>query len=253
MTRHVMVMIVGLGIAAAAVASAKDAGKAKQSKEIFRWSGKAGTVFLRNLNGPMEVVGTAKGGDVEVVAVAHWTNADPAKTKVEAKTSPKGVTICTLYPAKKASCGPDGDYEISNTERNYDLSVTYQVKLPAGTLLDIEAVNGAVSVKGLAADGKIEAVNGSIEVEATTGALDIEAVNGHVKVKTGGTGDVDIEAVNGEITVQLADGNAVVDAETVQGRIELGGERFRGEGRKTLGKGGRRVSVETVNGGIEVK
>jgi hypothetical protein len=221
-------------------------------RELLRWKGKPAKLYVRNLQGPLEVVGVAAGSEMEIVAVVQGSG-DASKFKVEAHAGKNSLTVCALYPTSGSSaCGPDGHYSSNGQNRDMNgLAVKFLVKLPRGSALDVEQVNGDIVAKGLAADVEIETVNGRIDVQQESGKLDIETVNGRIDVVTGTTGHCDIETVNGSIEVKL-NGGGDVEAETVNGRIEIAGERFDREARKTVGKGGRRVDIETVNGGIRV-
>jgi hypothetical protein len=233
-------------------AAAQKAAPAPTTKELLRWKGKGAKLFVRNLNGPLEVVGVAAGAELEIVGVASGRG-ELAQVKAEVHPGNGSVTVCALYPGKKGSCGPDGAYDLSGGGDALDeVQVSFQVKLPRGVKLDVELVNGHVVARGLAADAEIETVNGRVEVAQERGALDLSSVNGAIRITTGASGACDVETVNGSVDIQLT-GGAEVAAETVNGRIQIAGERFEREARKTLGKGGRRVDVETVNGAITVR
>jgi DUF4097 and DUF4098 domain-containing protein YvlB len=72
---------------------------------------------------------------------------------------------------------------------------------------------------------------------------------------------VDLESVNGVVILRIpADSNAQVDAETLNGNVssDFGLTVEKGEwvGRSMeglVGSGGARISIETVNGNIEIK
>jgi DUF4097 and DUF4098 domain-containing protein YvlB len=74
------------------------------------------------------------------------------------------------------------------------------------------------------------------------------------------TGEAEFATVNGSITLELPAGAAAeVDARTVNGRIEtdfpleVSGRISRRRLRGTIGGGGRKLSLETVNGGIHLE
>jgi hypothetical protein len=232
--------------------STSAAAQKKASKEVLNYKGKAAKLFVRNLNGPLEVVGVAAGAQLEIVATATGSG-DLAQVKVETHAGKDSLTVCAMFPGYKSSCGPDGHHDSSGNRNGHDdLDVKIVVKLPRGQALDVELVNGAVIARGLAADTEIETVNGRVEIVQENGKVEIESVNGSVSVTTGASGNLDVETVNGSVDVKLA-GGGDVRAETVNGRVDIGGEKFEREARKTLGKGGRRVVVETVNGSISVQ
>lgn len=227
----------------------------RQSKEAFSWKGKAPGLYIRDLNGSIAVEASA-GTDIEVTGTVSWKDSNPADIRFETKTGPQGVTICALWPSSsgESSCGENGDYSVSNTKNN-DLAVAFKVKLPKGTRLDAQTVNGQVDVAGATAGVKAESVNGGIHVDTASSAVDLQTVNGtiNVNITGGGAGDVKLQTVNGAIDVKVPSGfDAEVTAETVNGSVVIAGQKYRHSAQVTLGKGGRKVSAETVNGSIAV-
>ena len=225
----------------------------RQSKDAFSWKGKAPALFMRNLNGPIQVEGSA-GAEIEVTASVSWKESNPADIRFEVKPGSRGVTICALWPAEKATCGENGEHSMNNNKNN-DLSVSFKVKLPKGTRLDSETVNGDLDVKGTTAAVKAESVNGSVSVDTASSAVEVQTVNGAIRVAISApaSGDLKFQTVNGPIEVKLPSGFDVeVEAETVNGRVNIAGQRFKRSAQVTLGKGGRKLSAETVNGSIDV-
>ena len=144
-------------------------------------------------------------------------------------------------------------------------SIDYTIKAPAEAILeDIELVNGSLKVSGITGSVSLSAVNGSITATGLTGSAWVETVNGNLdlsfdKMSKGQT--VDLESVNGAILLRIpAAANAQVEAETLNGELsnEFGLAVEKGEwiGRSIeglFGSGGARITLETVNGSIDVK
>jgi hypothetical protein len=256
MKRNLVVLGLVLGsfvYSVPAAAQAKAGGAAKQSKEIFRWKGKAPGLDLENLNGSLQIVGVAAGTEMEIVGVATWQGSDAPQVKVDVKTSAEGVRVCALY-GSATSCDEGHNSHNDRDSGWNNSSVAFQVKLPRGARLEVDMVNGDVVAKGLAGDTDIETVNGRVELQQDTGRLEVETVNGEIALALGAVGNVDVETVNGSVEIALGKGQGGdVRAETVNGSIAIAGERFKREGQKTVGKGGRRIDVETVNGSISVQ
>jgi DUF4097 and DUF4098 domain-containing protein YvlB len=88
-------------------------------------------------------------------------------------------------------------------------------------------------------------------------------VNGSIESRMGRadwSGEAEFSTVNGSITLELpASAGAEVDAKTVNGGIdtdfplEVSGRFMRRRLRGTIGGGGRRLTLETVNGGIHLR
>ena len=106
-----------------------------------------------------------------------------------------------------------------------------------------------------------EVTNGSVKL-FTEGAAEAETVNGSIDAALGRTDWKDaasFQTVNGSITLALPrEASTTVEARTVNGRIavdfELAGARTsRRELSGTIGAGGRKLALATVNGGIRVR
>ena len=142
-----------------------------------------------------------------------------------------------------------------------DVSVRFEVEVPAGVHFIGRTVNGGISASGIRARAEAHTVNGGIKVEAA-GLTTAETVNGGIKATVGETGwsdPVKLKTVNGGIHVSLpGDASANVEAATVNGDIEtnfpltvkgkFGRRRIQG----SIGGGGPLLELETVNGGIKL-
>jgi hypothetical protein len=234
--------------------------------EDFRWSGRlaAGqTIEVKGVNGA--IVAEAGSGDAaEVTAVKTARKSDPAGVEVKVIEHAGGVTLCALYPSptlgKPNSCAPGEGGRMST--RDNDVKVEFAVRVPPGVRFVGRTVNGRVSGRDLPADAEAHTVNGGVELTAA-GNVKAETVNGSIQARGGRAdwkGTVDFETVNGSITLELpADASAEFDAETVNGSIEtdfaVSGESRRTRRRLsgTIGSGGRRLELETVNGSIAIR
>ncbi|HEX6738407.1 MAG TPA: DUF4097 family beta strand repeat-containing protein [Vicinamibacteria bacterium] len=245
----------GLGLALALGAGAQD----------FKWSGRlaAGqTLEIKGVNG--SIVAEGGSGEAEVTAVKSARKSDPAGVEVKVIEHSGGITICALYPSpsfgRSNSCAPGDEGHMST--RDNDVKVDFTVRVPAGVRFAGRTVNGKVEANDLPADAEAETVNGGIELTAA-GNVRAETVNGSIRARGGRSdwkGTVDFETVNGSITVELpADTNLEFDAETVNGSIETDfalssqGRRTRRHLSGTIGNGGRRMQLETVNGSIAIR
>jgi Putative adhesin len=233
----------------------------------FRWHGRLAAgkrLEVKGVNGDVRAVGVAS-GEVEVTAAKHARRSDLDEVKIEVIEHEGGVTICAVYPtprrAKRENTCEPGDHWSSSTEDN-DVTVDFEVRIPAGVAFGGQTVNGEMSAEGLKADVKATTVNGSVRV-TTTGLAEASTVNGSVYVEMGRadwTDELDFSTVNGGITLILparldtevratsVNGDLVSDYPlTVSGRF--GPRRMRG----TIGAGGRSLSLSTVNGEIRLK
>lgn len=242
----------------------------RQSEDAFKWSGKipAGSwIRVVNLNGPI-TVGTATGDNVVITATKQWRRGDPAVVHFTTdKFGPGGenVLVCALW-GERASCDERGDYESHNDRgsRNNDVSVSFRVMVPKGVKVGIHTVNGALTVDGVSSDVEAATVNGEVDVATSGGHVNASNVNGGVRARLGNLdpdGRLKFETVNGSVSVEFAgDTGADVELETVNGSLNTNlemmvtGRLDPKHLRAHVGRpGGPRISLETVNGNIELK
>ncbi len=221
------------------------------------------TIEIVGINGPIDASGTG-GREVEVVAVKKARKSDPESVRIEVVEYSDGVTICAVYPSARRGeeneCREGGKGR--NNTRNNDVQVSWTIRVPQGVKFVGRTVNGSVVARGLTAEAEAHSVNGDITVE-TTSFASATTVNGSIDAKMGSTDwndDAEFETVNGGITVDLpASASMEVDASTVNGsmstdfpltiRGKWGPRRMSG----TVGKGGRTLSLSTVNGSMNLR
>lgn len=111
----------------------------------------------------------------------------------------------------------------------------YEVSVPRGARLILEAVSGDVSAKG--SQGEIEASSVSGDVDVTDGvrAVSVESVSGSVHAAQV-NGSLRAETVSGELRVENVTGD--VEASTVSGDVRL------------IGIQSKDVRTESVSGGL---
>jgi|CXWL01.1.fsa_nt_gi hypothetical protein len=223
-----------------------------------------GTLALENINGPM-VITQGTGRTAEVIVTKRVIKGDGSYVKAVMEERGGTVRICTIYtnrdPNRKTCSGENSSS--SRRRDNYDeVEMRYEVRVPAGVLVDAESVNGSITATGLEASAALQTVNGPIVFSGTT-ASHLETVNGKIKAtftKAAWDGTLEVSAVNGGVDLTFPAGfEADLSGETVNGGItsdfpvtiegKWGPKSFNGK----IGRGGRRLSIETVNGGITLK
>ncbi|HSB60615.1 MAG TPA: DUF4097 family beta strand repeat-containing protein [Vicinamibacteria bacterium] len=249
------------GLAVLAVALAAPALRA----DDFRWQGRlaaGATVEVKGVNGGIDAE-PASGPDVEVTAVKRARRSDPDEVEVKVVEHAGGVTICSVYPSRDGvpnQCGPGGGGRMST--RDNDVNVDFRVRVPAGVRFVGRTVNGGIEARGLPADAEAYTVNGGIHLEAA-GTARGETVNGGIHAALGRAdwqGELRLKTVNGGIHLELPAGlDAELRAQTVNGEITtdfpltVQGRFSKRRISGTIGRGGRQLDLETVNGGIELR
>jgi len=218
---------------------------------------------VRNVSGEVRVRASTS-DRVEIVATKSWRRGDPTLVRIESRKSPDGSLLVCAFWTENATCSENG-YR-SNSEgrnRDNDVAVDFEVRLPKGVNIGAWSVNGEVSVDG--ATGEVEAgsVNGTVDATSTGGPVQASSVNGSVHARMGrltGNDDLDFSTVNGSVIAEFGeDIDANIELSTVNGRFQtdwpvtITGRVDPRHLRATLGKGGRRVRLSTVNGNVELR
>ncbi|MFQ5889805.1 MAG: DUF4097 domain-containing protein [Gemmatimonadota bacterium] len=232
----------------------------------FRWSGRVArgkTVEVKGINGDIRAA-SASGGDVEVLARKRGRKSDAAEVKIEVVEHSGGVTICAVYPDKRKGrrnkCAPGSAAHLSANDN--DVEVDFTVRLPGGVRFVGQTVNGDVEASSLGGDVRASTVNGDVRV-STSGLAEASTVNGSIDAafrSANWDDELEFSTVNGSITLDLpADTNTEVRARTVNGRLEtdfpltISGRFSARNMRGTIGSGGRRLELSTVNGDIRLR
>ena len=243
----------------------------RTERDAFTWAGKIPEgrwINVRNLNGTVAVErGTSD--KVEVTATKHTRRGDPDYVHFEVKKygpSDQDVLICALW-GENSQCDEDGiknrnDRNDRRGNRENEVSVEFRVKVPKGVKVAAHSVNGEVRVEDVASEVEAESVNGSVVVSTVSGPVNASTVNGSVRASMGKfdlNSDLQFSSVNGTVIAEFAnDINADVDLSTVNGRfltdfpVTISGRIDPRRLRATLGKGGPRIRLSTVNGNVEL-
>ena len=248
----------------ASAALAAPAAAQQSTDSTFAWEGKmAGGSWLRirNLNGSVDVE-PADGDVAQVRGEKEWRRGDPREVRFEVVKDGGNVTVCALWD-EDDRCDESGYHSHGQHHADNDVSVRFTVRLPKGVKVDAGTVNGGVDVRGAQAEVVANTVNGRVDATSTTGPVNANTVNGSVHVRMDaltGDGDLTLSTVNGSVTAELpAKFDAELELETVNGSLRtdypltvtgrLDPHHIRG----TVGNGGRRLRLKTVNGSIELR
>lgn len=249
----------------ALVIAALPAAAGAQSSEPFNWSGavaSGGWLQLRNVNGSVRVE-AASGSQLQVEATKRWRRGDPRNVRIEVKRydGDRNVLVCAVWGEQE--CDERGYHGRSGDgNRNNDVSVDFVVRVPRGVNVETSTVNGGVRVAALSGEIRAETVNGDVEAESSGGPVTAQTVNGDVRARMGRFGgrDLDFETVNGSVTISLpAQLDADVELETVNGHLDadypltVSGRMSPRHLRATIGRGGPKLRVSTVNGSVTLR
>lgn len=245
------------------------AARAQESNQTMHWAWKVQSgrwITIRNLNGRV-TVDRATGDSVTVTAVKRVRRGDPAYVHYDARRygdDNGDVLVCALW-GPDAKCSPGG-YDSNQGDggsRRNQIRVDFNVAVPPGVKVSAHTVNSQVSVTGVTSEVRASTVNGGVNVETDGGPVSASSVNGTVHASMlhyRPTQDMRFTSVNGSVIVELPDSvNADVELRTVNGRfttdfpVTLHGRIDPRHLRATLGKGGPRITMRTVNGNVELR
>lgn len=198
------------------------------------------------------------------IEVSGWgQDAIHVLAKVEGRARSDDIAEALVSDVRIDMDGMDLQADGPKTERRESWSVSYRVSVPHMYDLDLNTVNGGIS---------IEDVNGQIEFNATNGGVSLTEVGGDVRGRTlnGGlkitlSGDqwdgagLDVRTTNGGITFILPDGfNAQLESATTNGSLSVDfpitvSGRIDRRLHTQLGSGGPLLRAITTNGGVKIK
>ena len=223
-------------------------------------------IRVRNLNGDLRV--RASNSDkVEITATKSWRRGDPKDVRIETKRSSDGSILVCAFWTEDATCSETSYSSNSRNEgwrrRDNDVAVDFDIRVPKGVKVGVFGVNGGVSVEGASSEVRAGTVNGSVDAVSMSGPVQASTVNGSVHATMGrfdGDQDLNYSTVNGSVIAEFTgDVDADIDLSTVNGRFQtdwpvtISGRIDPRRLRATLGKGGRRIRMSTVNGNVELR
>jgi hypothetical protein len=250
----------------AVLAAATLGAAAGATAQDWSWDGRVAagqTLEIKGVNGEVKAA-AATGDRAEVTAVKRARRSDPAGVQIKAVEHAGGVTICAVYPTPPGSatneCVPGQGGHMSVQDN--DVTVSFTVSVPPGVRFVGRTVNGGVEASGLTGDVVAQTVNGGVRL-STEGKAEAETVNGSITAVIGqadGSEPLRFKTVNGSIALELPAGaSAEVRASPVNGDVRsefpLTGQTrvSRRSLSGTIGGGGRSLSLETVNGSIQIR
>ncbi|HEY4216426.1 MAG TPA: DUF4097 family beta strand repeat-containing protein [Gemmatimonadaceae bacterium] len=238
---------------------------AAQTNADFRWSKAlpAGNeVEIHNISGDIRVV-PSKTGKVEIVGIRRGRG-DVDLLKADVEENSHGIVVCVLYDDPNGSC--DDNHSSRHNDRNWnDARMDFEVSVPTNLRVSAGSVSGDVSITGAEGDVTATSVSGDVKMlDLRANSVTAHSVSGDVDVRVNqltGRGDLEFHSVSGDVTLELPTQlDADLSMSTVSGDLNSdfpitlsNGRMNRRRIEARIGKGGRRLELQTVSGDVRIK
>ncbi|HVX39979.1 MAG TPA: DUF4097 family beta strand repeat-containing protein [Gemmatimonadaceae bacterium] len=198
---------------------------------------------------------TVHGWDKSQIQVIAMVQAQ-AESDADARDIAKQITVSTENGQIRA----DGPRVYG---RHSSWAVSYEVWVPRGTDLRLEARNGGISVDSVDSHIDMQTTNGGIHVAGVAGDVRGTTTNGGVTADLSGDrwngAGLDLRTTNGGVRLALpASYNARLETGTVNGGLDIEFPitvqgSIRRELTTQLGSGGASIRAMTTNGGVTIR
>src|SRR5262249_20749764 len=191
----------------------------QQSQDHFQRSfaiPPGGTLAVNNFKGLVRVTGSDSSQVVvNVMKTFEGTDKDRtwwmANTDVHFTNAADRVEISVAYPNCDCS-GPDwGSHD------DYQASVELTIQVPRKINVELQGHKPVMNISGIDGNVRITSHKAPIEIQSTTGAIHIETYKETVRLK-----DV---TIRGALDVQMAKGEALIEARSLGDRVNLETEK----------------------------
>lgn len=206
-------------------------------------------VSISGINGRVNVE-TGEGNQAEIHIVITASDREALERRpLLVEDTPNSLTIRTDQREKG---GRDGGW----------IRHQVQLRLPRAINLAVSSVNGGVDVGAITGSIGIRSVNGGARVEQAGSATEITSVNGRVAISLRRLGEsgLRVSSINGGVELNFAsEVDAELEVRGINGGIDCDfplkvvGEMKRNELRGTIGAGGPKIEITSVNGGVSIK
>jgi DUF4097 and DUF4098 domain-containing protein YvlB len=217
-----------------------------------------GLIDITNVNGPIEVTGSA-GDTVDVVADLSATGAtdqlakDLLKAiKIDEQATPDKIRL------EVPRTSEDGGFGFGSAGRK---TVAFKIAVPKASLVKVTTRNGNIRFTDLAGAVKAESTNGAVIGTGLSGPVNASTTNGSISLHVLAVQPqgIRLDTTNGPIELALPAGaKATISARWVNGGFSTNGLSPQGESDRrhyagTLNGGGPTIELSTTNGPIRLR
>jgi DUF4097 and DUF4098 domain-containing protein YvlB len=235
------------------------------SRSHNHWSEEARACELRrvtfSLSGDQLGV-TSKNGGIDIVGENR--NDVALEARVEARAASEAEANTLLHKVEIETSG--GQVRDRGPESHWGrtgYSVSYRLHVPRLLKTDLRSMNGGIAISHLEGDIAFDTTNGGVQLDDLAGNVHGGTVNGGLQITL--TGDrwkgegLRAQTTNGGVQLRIPQHySAHLEAGTVNGGVSVDfpitvqGE-IKNRISSNIGDGGSTVSVETTNGGVQIR
>ncbi len=211
--------------------------------------------------GAFDQVDASPNGSIEVTGWGR--NEIRVLAKVLGRARTDDIAESLVSEVRISMDGMALDADGPKTERRESWSVSYRISVPHAADLDLNTVNGGITVEDVRGDIEFSATNGGVSLMDVGGSVSGRTTNGGLKVQLSGDSwdgeGLDVRTTNGGIVLVIPDEfNAELESATTNGGISVDfpvtvSGRINRRLRTTLGSGGPLLRAITTNGGVTIK
>ena len=196
--------------------------------------GDRGELHLSNISGDIAISrGSGSDAQVEIVKTARGQTNDDARALL------KLVQVEVVERAGRAEVTahyPRGDEMRRGNRRNVNVSVSYNVTVPAGTRVRANSISGSVSAKDVTGDLVLKSISGTVRLANAAGVCAAESISSNVEViDSTFDGSVSASSASGTILMKRVKARRIA-ANSISGNVHLEGVEAGGvEGKSVSG------------------
>lgn len=161
---------------------------------------------------PSLTVDNYYGGNVTVSAGEDGTIQVVATMKAEREGDLNRIEIEMIEQ------GDELEIKTEKSTRLQNISVDFEITVPAGAQIDLYTTGGNVGVADLDGKVKVETMGGNVRIDGGSGQIDVQTMGGNINIRNA-NGEVDVQTMGGNI--EISGGGDQVDARTMGGNIDV--------------------------------
>jgi putative adhesin len=181
--------------------------------------GANGSLDVGNIAGDITVTrGGGSDATIEIIKTARGRTVDDAReqlqlVQVEVTERNGRGEVKTRYPG--------GDEQRRSNHRNINVSVAYNIAVPAGTHLGIKSISGDIKVTDVKGEITAETISGNVRIAGPSRVAAAKSISGSVEIANAQTdGGLDAGSISGDVTLRKVTARRI-DMSSISGNLKL--------------------------------